>query len=50
MPIKRKTITGAELAEKLKNKNLISEENGEDWLSLIKEARSELKLPDFKWD
>ena len=50
MPIKRKTITGAELAEKLKNKNLISEENGEDWLSLIKEARSELKLPDIKWD
>ena len=50
MPIKRKTITGAKLAEKLKNKNLISEENGEDWLSLIKEARSELKLPDIKWD
>ena len=50
MPIKKKTITGAELAEKLKNKNLISEENGEDWLNLIKEVRSELKLPDIKWD
>ena len=50
MPIKKKTITGAELAEKLKNKNLISKENGEDWLNLIKEIRSEQKLPDIKWD
>ena len=50
MPIKKKTITGAELAEKLKNKNLISEENAEDWLNIIKEVRSELKLPDIKWD
>jgi hypothetical protein len=50
MPIKKKTITGAELAEKLKNKNLISEENAEDWLNIIKEARSEQKLPDIKWD
>ena len=50
MPIKKKTITGAELAEKLKNKNLISEENAEDWLNIIKEVRSEQKLPDIKWD
>ena len=50
MPIKKKTITGAELADKLKNKNLISEKNGEDWLDLIKEIRSEQKLPDIKWD
>jgi hypothetical protein len=50
MPIKKKTITGEELAEKLKNKNLISKENGEDWLNLIKEIRSEQKLPDIKWD
>ena len=50
IPIKRNTIAGAELAEKLNNKNLISEENGKDWLSLTKEARSELKLPDIKWD
>ena len=50
MPIKKKTITGAELADKLKNKNLISEKNGEDWLNLIKEIRSEQKLPDIKWD
>ena len=50
MPISRMTITGAELTEKLKNKNLVSEENGEDWLSLIKEVRSELKLPYIKWD
>ena len=50
MPIKKKTITGAELAEKLKNKNLISKENAEDWLNLIKEIRSEQKLPDIKWD
>ena len=34
----------------LKNKNLISDENGEDWLNLIKEAISELKQPDIKWD
>jgi len=50
MPIKKKTITGAELAEKLKNKNLISDENAEDWLNIIKEVRSEQKLPDIKWD
>jgi hypothetical protein len=50
IPIKKKTITGEELAEKLKNKNLISKENGEDWLNLIKEIRSEQKLPDIKWD
>ena len=49
MPIKKKTITGAELAEKLKKKNLISEENGEDWLLPVKEIRSEQKLPDIKW-
>ena len=50
MPIKKKTITGEELAEKLKNKNLISDENAEDWLNIIKEVRSEQKLPDIKWD
>ena len=50
MPIKKKTITGAELAGKLKNKNLISEENAEDWLNIIKEVRSQQKLPDIKWD
>jgi len=50
MPIKKKTITGEELAEKLKNKNLVSEENAEDWSNIIKEVRSEQKLPDIKWD
>jgi hypothetical protein len=50
MPIKKKNITAAELAEKLKNKNLISDENAEDWLNIIKEVRSEQKLPDIKWD
>jgi hypothetical protein len=50
MRIKKKSITGAELAEKLKNKNLISEENAEDWLNIIKEVRSEQKLPYIKWD
>ena len=50
MAFKKKTITGAELAEKLKNKNLISDENAEDWLNIIKEVRSEQKLPDIKWD
>jgi len=50
MPIKKKTITGAKLAEKLKNKNLISDENAEDWLNIIKEVRSEQKHPDIKWD
>ena len=49
-PIKKKTITGAKLAEKLKNKNLISDKNAEDWLNIIKEVRSEQKLPDVKWD
>ena len=50
MPIKKKTITDAEFAEKLKYKKLNSEENGEDWLNLIEEVRSERKLPDIKWD
>ena len=50
MPIKKKVITGSELTEKLKNKNLISDENAEDWLNIIKEVRSEQKLPDIKWD
>ena len=50
MAIKKKTITGAELAENLKKKNLISEENGEDWLLLVKEIRSEQKFPNIKWD
>jgi hypothetical protein len=50
MAFKKKTITGAELAEKLKNKSLISDENAEDWLNIIQEVRSEQKLPDIKWD
>ena len=50
MPINKKTVTGAELAEKLKNKNFISEENGKDWLKVVKEMCAELKQPEIKWD
>jgi hypothetical protein len=45
-----KTITGKELAKLWEGKPRISNENGEDWLNLIKEIRSEQKLPDIKWD
>jgi len=50
MPIKKKTITGVELAKLWEGKPRISNKNGEDWLNLIKEVRSEQKLPDIKWD
>ena len=50
MAIKKKTITGKELAKLWEGKPRISNENGEDWLNLIKEIRSEQKLPDIKWD
>ena len=50
MAIIKKTITGKELAKLWEGKPLISNENGEDWLNLIKEIRSEQKLPDIKWD
>ncbi len=50
MAIIKKTITGKELAKLWEGKPRISNENGEDWLNLIKEIRSEQKLPDIKWD
>ena len=50
MVTKKKTITGKELAKLWEGKPRISNENGEDWLNLIKEIRSEQKLPDIKWD
>ena len=37
LTVKKETITGAELAEKLKMKNLIPENNGEDWMLPVKE-------------
>ena len=50
MVTKEKTITGKELAKLWEGKPRISTENGEDWLNLIKEVRSEQILPDIKWD
>ena len=50
VPVAKKSITGAELAQKLKMKNLTSEKNGEDWMTPVKEIRSQQKLPDIKWD
>ena len=50
MAIIKKTRTGKELAKLWEGKPRISKENGEDWLNLIKEIRSEQKLPDIKWD
>ena len=50
MAIIKKTITGKELAKLWNGKPRISNENGEDWLNLIKEIRSEHKLPNIKWN
>ncbi|MDC3336129.1 hypothetical protein OAV71_06440 [Opitutales bacterium] len=50
MAFKKKTITGNELAKLWEGKPRISNENAEDWLNIIKEVRSEQKLPDIKWD
>jgi len=41
MAFKKKTITGKELAKLWNGKPRISNENGEDWLNIIKEVRSE---------
>ena len=40
MAFKKKTITGKELAKLWNGKPRISNENGEDWLNIIKEVRS----------
>ena len=50
MVTKEKTITGKELAKLWEGKPRLSNENAEDWLNIIKEVRSERKLPDIKWD
>jgi antitoxin (DNA-binding transcriptional repressor) of toxin-antitoxin stability system len=50
IPVAKEPVTGEELAKLWEGKPRISEENGEDWLNLINEIRSELKLPDSKWD
>ena len=50
MVTKKKTITGKELAKLWEGKPRISNENAEDWLNIIKEVRSEQKLPAIKWD
>ncbi len=50
MVTKKKTITGKELAKLWEGNPRISNENGEDWMNLIKEILFEQKLPDNKWD
>ena len=50
IPIDENTITGAELAKRIKSKNLTSEEDAEDWMLPVKEFLSTQKLPDIKWD
>ena len=48
--IHEKTITGAELAKRIKSKNLTPEEDAEDWMLPVKEFLSPQKLPDIQWD
>ena len=48
--VTKESVTGEELAKLWEGKPRISDENGEDWLHLTNEIRSELKLPDTKWD
>ena len=50
IPVTKESVTGEELAKLWEGKPRISDENGEDWLNLTNEIRSELKLPDSKWD
>jgi antitoxin (DNA-binding transcriptional repressor) of toxin-antitoxin stability system len=50
IPIDEKTITGSELAKRVKSKNLTPEENAEDWMLPVKEFLSTQKLPDIQWD
>jgi antitoxin (DNA-binding transcriptional repressor) of toxin-antitoxin stability system len=50
IPVAKESVTGEELAKLWEGKPRISDENGEDWLNLTKEIRSELKLPESKWD
>ena len=50
IPMNKKSISGAELAKKLKAKNLIPEENAENWILPVKEFLSAQKLPDIQWD
>lgn len=50
IPVTKYSVTGEELAKLWEGKPRISKENGEDWLNLTKEIRSELKLPDIKWE
>ena len=50
IPIHEKAITGAELAKRIKSKNLTPEEDAEDWMLPVKEFLSKQKLPDIQWD
>ena len=50
IPVTKESVTGEELAKLWEEEPRISDENGEDWLNLTNEIRSELKLPDSKWD
>ena len=49
IPVIKESVTGEELAKLWEGEPRISDENGEDWLNLTSEIRSELKLPDSKW-
>ena len=50
IPVTKESVTGEELAKLWEGEPRISVENGEDWLNFTNEIRSELKLPDSKWD
>ena len=50
IPVTKDSVTGEELAKLWEGKPRISDKNGEDWLNLTNEIRSELKLPDSKWE
>ena len=50
IPVTKECVTGEELAKLWEGPPRISEQNGADWLNLTNEIRSELKLPDSKWD
>ena len=50
IPVTKDSVTGEELAKRIKSKNLTPEENAEDWMLPVKEFLSTHKLPDIQWD
>jgi len=50
IPVTKDSVTGEELAKRIKSKNLTPEENAEDWMLPVKEFLSTQKLPDIQWD